>query len=878
MQKVIYSLLATILVLTGCNTPKTVMVAPEMEVRELDTLVITPGPEDYAIEDDGSVPEGYELPVYRAAFPRTFDLLHTKLELRFDWEKEQVIGQATLKLTPLAKAQRQLRLDAKGFDFKSIRRTDLRSPLQYTYEGGQEVFIDLGREYQPGEEIELYIDYVATPAASGGSSAITSDKGLYFINPRGETPGKPRQIWTQGETESNSRWFPTIDKPNERCTQEMYVTVQDNYQVLSNGTKVSSTPNGDGTRTDYWKMDLPHAPYLFMLAIGEFSIVEDEDWNGIPVDYWVEKEYEEYAADIFPYTPEMLTFFSELTGVKYPWQKYSQVIVRDYVSGAMENTTGVIFGDFMYGDDRELMDADLNEKIVAHEMFHHWFGDLVTCESWSNLTLNEGFANYSEYLWLEKQHGRDKADEHLMSEWAGYLGSLFGGGEPHELIWTDYDDKEDMFDAHSYNKGGAVLHMLRNYLGDDVFFASLKNYLTEHQYSAVEVDELRMAFEETSGEDLNWFFEQWFHKAGHPKITLSYDYDAEAKMAYVDVEQTQTTTFNVPAVFQLPVMVDVYTKGSSLPARYPVMIDQRKQRLSFPADVRPDLILFDAEHQLLAELERNLSKSELLTQLKSGKRVADRLVPIGELTMDDEATQQAIKAALQDPYAGVRTAAIESLSSDPASDVLSILRLLAANDEDSNARAMALSKLAEAGDTEVLPLAKQALEARSYIVVGAGLEALSTLSPEEAASAAKVLESTESPALIGAIADIYGNSGDVAYLPFFLDKADKIDGQPSFAYYDNYMALLSRAEEAEQLSGLEGIINIARDSGQSPWRRLAAYRVYAQAYRMMAEEAEGSEDDALNKRVMEMNNALKAIRDGEPEGQIKSILMQMFPG
>ena len=231
---------------------------------------------------------------------------------------------------------------------------------------------------------------------------------------------------------------------------------------------------------------------------GEFAVVEDEPWNGVPVSYYVEEEYEPYAADIFPFTPEMLTYFSDITGVTYPWQKYSQVVVRDYVSGAMENTTGVIFGEFMYGTDRELIDEMNNERIVAHEMMHHWFGDLVTCENWANLTLNEGFANYGEYLWFEHKHGRDEADYHMLNEWNGYFGSVMGGGM-HPLIHYSYDDKEDMFDAHSYNKGGSVLHMLRSYVGDDAFFAAWNRYLEDNAFTAVEVDELRMAFEDVTG-------------------------------------------------------------------------------------------------------------------------------------------------------------------------------------------------------------------------------------------------------------------------------------------------------------------------------------------------------------------------------------------
>ncbi|MEL6141252.1 MAG: M1 family metallopeptidase [Bacteroidota bacterium] len=861
-----------LLLAMACNTTKPVVTAPEMEVRELDTLVITPDPIIEASEE-----ESYSLPVYRAAYHRTHDLLHTSLRLSFDWAQEQVIGQANLRLTPLAKASDRLRLDAKGFDFKSIRLTNNQKELEYEYSGEQqEVFINLDRIYQPGEEFELFIDYVATPKASGGSQAITSDKGLFFINPRNEEPNKPQQIWTQGETEHNSRWFPTIDKPNERCTQEMYLTVDNKYQTLSNGLLVESKENGDGTRTDYWKMDLPHAPYLFMIAVGEFSVVDDAPWNGVPVNYYVEEEYENYAKDIFPYTPEMLTFFSEVTGVKYPWSKYSQVVVRDYVSGAMENTTGVIFGEFMYGTDRELMDADINEKIVAHEMFHHWFGDYVTCESWSNLTLNEGFANYSEYLWLEHKHGRDKADDHLLDEWAGYIGSIQQGGEPHELIWTDYDDKEQMFDAHSYNKGGAVLHMLRYYLGDDVFFASFENYLTKNQYSPVEVDELRMAFEEESGQDLHWFFNQWFHKAGHPRLEVSTGYDVETREAYVDVKQIQTTLYNVPAIFQLPVSVDVYSGGSPVPSRHEVMINQREQRLSFPVKSKPDLIVFDAEHALLAEIEEEKTVGELLHQFKHGKRLLDRVGPINQLADRDPAQLSSIiSTALNDPFSGVRLAALENMDT-PDKTTTTILYRLADSDPNSEVRAAALMTLASIEDPKATELAKGALQAKSYTVVGAGLEALTKLDPALASKEAAKLEDTDNADLISAIGNLYVENGAVEKLAFFEKKLSKIDGYESFDFYGNYLKLLLQAEETDQLRGLDQLVSVAKGKGQSPWRRIAAFQCVAGALTGIQQTAAAESD--LAKKVPHLKEALQEIKDNEPAGQIKQILEQIFPG
>jgi len=304
----------------SCKTKQSLTAVPtppiETETRNLDTLVVeAPKPTEL------KTPEEYHLPTYRPSHKRVNDLIHTKLDLRFDWEKEQVLGIATLRLRPYFYPTDVAILDAKGFDFHKITLEGADTPLKYDYDGNK-ITIHLGRKFKKEEEYKLVIDYTASPSQSGGSAAITSDKGLFFINPRGEEGNKPQQIWTQGETENNSRWFPTIDKPNERCTEEMYLTVQDRFKTLSNGLLISSTENSDGTRTDYWKMDLPHAPYLFMIAVGEYAIVEDE-WNGKPVEYYVEPKYEKYAKDIFPHTPELLGFFSERLGVPYPWPKFA---------------------------------------------------------------------------------------------------------------------------------------------------------------------------------------------------------------------------------------------------------------------------------------------------------------------------------------------------------------------------------------------------------------------------------------------------------------------------------------------------------------------------------------------------------------------------
>ncbi|MEM6770213.1 MAG: M1 family metallopeptidase, partial [Bacteroidota bacterium] len=863
--------LLAILLAFGCNTTKTATADVPMiaEVRNLDTMTVTPEANGIIEEVASPLPPTIpnNRPVYREAYKRTHDLLHTRLDLRFNWEKEQVIGVATLKLTPLFKPSNELVLDAKGFTFNSIK-TDTGKTLSYDYGGEkQHVTIALDREYKRGEEYTLVIDYVATPEQSGGSAAITSDKGLFFINPRGEEGGKPRQIWTQGETENNSRWFPTIDKPNERTTQEIYVTVEEDFETLSNGSLVSKTPNGDGTRTDYWNMDQPHAPYLFALIVGDFDIVEDEEWNGIPVNYYMEKGWADHAKAIYPYTREMLSFFSDVTGVDYPWQKYSQVAVRDYVSGAMENTTAVIFGEFMHGTARDLIDVETNEKIVAHEMFHHWFGDYVTCESWSNLTLNEGFANYSEYLWMEKQHGRDAADNHMLGERSGYFGSVRNGGA-HELIWYDYDDKEDMFDAHSYNKGGAVLHMLRGYLGDDAFFASLKHYLTKNQYSPVEVDELRMAFEETTGEDLNWFFDQWFLKAGHPSLSLTTEYlDGKVMLT---VEQTQSTDDNVPAIFRLPTQVAILSNGNTTPTIHDIVVDQRTQTFSFPSSVQPDVVIFDPRHEILATYDYTKTTEELAAQFKGAPSLIDRILTLQRLSRKEAsaAKTSTVTLGLQDPFHAVRELALQNLDENITAEQRALVKQLAMSDPHSSVRAGAIQLMAAMGAEGVEDVAAAALEAQPYGVVASGLEVLSEINPARAAQEAKDLESVDNGDIQSALASIYAKSGDLSKLPFFEDKMQDVDGFPAIDLFSGYGALLTSGNAKQMKMGIDKLNGFALDLDQSPWRRISATKALHEIRESL--KATGGAEA----QVTMLKTLIDAIKANETMEDLKNIYQQ----
>ncbi|MBA3970538.1 MAG: M1 family peptidase, partial [Bacteroidetes bacterium] len=316
-----------------------------------------------------ALPESPEPQTYQASATRINDIIHTKLDVNFDWSKQYMFGKATITVKPYFYPVTALELDARGMELKevslasiayvktgmdkmkdpsgayeaTIGRAIVKTALKYKYENDV-ITIELDREYKNTEEYMIFIDYISKPnelKKGGGSAAITDDKGLYFINPDGKEKDKPMEIWTQGETQASSVWFPTIDRPNERMTQEIYMTVDKKYATLSNGELCSSSDNGDDTRTDYWKMELPHAPYLAMMAVGEFAIVKDK-WRGKEVSYYLEKEYEQYAKAIFGNTPEMLEFYSNKLGVEYPWNKYAQIVARDYVSGAMDNTTATL--------------------------------------------------------------------------------------------------------------------------------------------------------------------------------------------------------------------------------------------------------------------------------------------------------------------------------------------------------------------------------------------------------------------------------------------------------------------------------------------------------------------------------------------------------
>jgi len=677
--------------------------------------------------------------MYRATATKINDLVHTKLEVSFDFSKSWMYGKALITLHPHFYATDSLNLDAKSMKINevSLIKAGKHVPLKYVYDT-LNLRITLDKSYKSGENYTVFIDYIAKPdeSKSKGSMAISDAKGLYFINPLGKDKNKPTQIWTQGETESNSGWFPTIDKPNQKTTDEISITVPSKYVTLSNGLMSGQKKNADGTRTDTWKMNLPHAPYLMMMAIGEYSITKDS-YKGKEVSYYVEKEYGPVARKIFGLTPEMISFYSKITGVDYPWQKYAQIVCRDYVSGAMENTTATLHGEFAQQDARQLIDGNTWETGIAHELFHQWFGDYVTTESWSNLTLNESWADLSETLWQEYKHGKDAGDAQNYSGMQNYLRS--GSGKK-DLVRFYYNDREDMFDLVSYQKGGRILNMLRYYVGDSAFYKSMNLYLTTNKFKSAEAQQLRLAFEEVTGQDLNWYWNQWFYGNGHPKLDISYDYNATGTSVKVFIKQTQTDK-----IFKLPLAIDVYQGNEK--QRYNVWLEHQADTFAFPTVKRPDLVNVDGDKILLCEKSDQKTIDNYIFQYTNAGLYVDRREAIdfaARNQQDDPKSLELLKNALKDKYSGLRIYALQKLNirNDSIKKVLEpLLTDMAKNDKESLVRARAIEALGKFKKDAYKDMFIKAINDSSYSVAGSALTALGNIDSVAGYEKAKALSS-----------------------------------------------------------------------------------------------------------------------------------------
>lgn len=746
--------------------------------------------------------------IYRASATKINDLIHTKLDVRFDFSKSYLYGKEWVTLKPHFYPTDSLLLDAKGMDINKLEivKGGKSMPLKFEYDGTL-LNIHLDKTYTNNENYTIYIDYTSKPDELGaqGSEAIKDAKGLYFINPKGEEQNMPTQIWTQGETESNSVWFPTIDKPNQKTTEEIYMTVPQKFVTLSNGALISQRKNADGTRTDYWRMDLPNSPYLFFMGVGEYAIIKDF-YKGKEVSYYVEKEYAPYARRIFGNTPEMIAFYSRITGIDFPWNKYSQIVGRDYVSGAMENTTATLHQESAQQDARDLADGNAWEDVIAHELFHHWFGDLVTTESWSNLTLNESFADYSETLWNEYKYGKDAGDATNYEGAHTYLAQPENKSK--DLVRFHYADKEDMFDGVSYSKGGRILNMLRNYVGDSAFFKALNLYLTTNKFRSAEAHNLRLAFEEVTGQDLNWFWNQWYFGSGNPRLNIDYIYDDSLKNVKVVVTQTQEGN----KIFRLPIAIDVYNDTSK--ERHKVWIENKTDTFTFAYNERPNLINVDADKVILCEKKDNKTIDNYVYQYSHAGLFLDRREAIAYCStkQDDPKAVLLLKRATMDQFDKLRIYTLEKLNlkKDSIRDEFeALIANMASSDPKALVRAKAIELLGKYEKKEYKTVFIKSLDDSSYTVAGNALDALMKIDTLAGIAAAKRLVKAPSKGkLNNAITTILLGSGDENNFDAIADGFSKMPAdQDKLNFLESFGDLIIKVHSIEKLKkGVDEIV------------------------------------------------------------------------
>jgi aminopeptidase N len=677
-------------------------------------------------------------PEYRAAATRVWDIRNTRIAVSFNWKEKTADMKEWIKLHPYFYATDSVELDAKSMRIDSVLLAVKKgnTVLRYSY-ANDKLVIHFGQQYKQTDTITLYLKYTAMPYASetGGGRAITDDRGLYFINADGSIPHKPTQAWTQGETEANSHWMVTIDKPNTRFTTQIELTVPDSFTTLSNGAMVKRMKGKNGLRTDIWRMDMPIQAYVAMFAVGKFSVVKDH-WRGKEVNYYVEPQYAPYASLMFNYTPEMMEYFSTRTGVAFPWNKYSQVVVRDYVSGAMENTSAALFGEFLNQDAQEYADRN-SEDVVSHELFHEWFGDYVTCESWSNITVNESFANYGEQLWQAHKHGKDAGDELGWDDLSIYIASA-GFHDP-QLVRYNYDSREEVFDAISYNKGGAILHYLNTMIGDAAFDRAMNIYLTKNALHSAEAQSWRMAVEEATGRDWNWFFNEWYYHAGHPKLKVTYDYNDTVKRLFVTVAQTQDdSTF----IYQLPLKTAVLYNNERTIVDWDLKKRTDTFSFAYHGDVKP-VIIPDCQHILPGEVRDTKKQTEWLAQYVHSDGYLDKRLAISTAgrMLSDSSSQVLITMALGDKSPLILKHTLSQLK-NASNDKYKrkwagMVEDIAKNDTDRQVRADAFDVLESWKTEKAKGTMFAALNSPSYLVASSALSAINAVDRDTTYAIAK---------------------------------------------------------------------------------------------------------------------------------------------
>ncbi|KYC36967.1 aminopeptidase [Scytonema hofmannii PCC 7110] len=630
---------------------------------------------------------------------------HIFLDLSLDIPNKSYHGTCSITLTPIRNGLERLLLDAINLNIKSVQVDG--NPQQFEYDGKQ-LSIALNIPTEINKQIAIAIAY----------SAEKPQRGLYFVEADKHYPNKPTQVWTQGEDEDSRFWFPCFDYPGQLSTSEIRLRVPKPLIAISNGELIATDEDGN-YKIYHWLQKQVHPTYLMTLAVGDFAEIGDE-WNGIPVTYYVEKGREEDAKRSMGKTPQMIEFLSEKYGYPYPYPKYAQVCVDDFIFGGMENTSTTLLTDRCLLDARAALDNRNTESLVVHELAHQWFGDLVVIKHWSHAWIKEGMASYSEVIWTEREYGAEEAAYYRLLEARSYLAED-SGRYRRPMVTHVYREAIELYDRHIYEKGSCVYHMMRAELGDELFWKAIQTFVRDNAHNTVETVDLLRAIEKATGRNLLFLFDQYVYRGGHPDFKVVYSWDGDSKLAKVTVTQTQAELGNngsSNSLFDLRIPIGFgYVKEedkgevspppplpptphSLLPTPYlktfTVRVNEREQSFYFPLEEKPQFVSFDVGNHFLKTVSLEYPIPELKAQLEFDPNPISRIYAAEALAKKGglEALKALSAALTKEPFWGVRTEVAKQIAEiklDQAFDAL----VVGLKDKNAHVRRAIVESLSE---------------------------------------------------------------------------------------------------------------------------------------------------------------------------------------
>ena len=666
--------------------------------------------------------KSFELPGAKPHYnpDRPGQVEHIFLDLTLDIPNQSYEGTCSIQIKPVRSGIDRFTFDAVNLIINSV--TVAGAPQHFDYDGEQ-LQVQLTEPTEAGEIVTVAIAYrVKKP-----------QRGLYFIAPDKHYPNKPVQVWTQGEDEDSRFWFPCFDYPGQLATSEIRVRVPKNLIAISNGELVK-TQEGKDFKIFHWHQKQVHPTYLMTLAVGDFAELRDE-WNGKPVTYYVEKGKEAEARISMGKTPRMIEFFSEKYGYAYPFPKYAQVCVDDFIFGGMENTSTTLLTDRCLIDERAAIDNRNTESLVAHELAHQWFGDLVVIKHWSHAWLKEGMASYSEVMWTDHEYGADDAAYYLLNEARNYLDED-ASRYRRPIVTHVYREAIELYDRHLYEKGACVYHMIRAELGEELFWKAIAQFVNDNAHRTVETIDLLRAIETATGRNLLFLFDQYVFRGGHPDYKVAYSWDGDSNLAKVTVTQTQAKDGNSKDLFDLKIAIAFgYTSENPEPQTpnpvlFSVRICDREQSFYFPLEQKPTFISFDAKNPTLKTVVLEYPIPELKAQLQHDPDPVSRIYAAEALAKKGGLESvNALAAALQQEFFwGVRVEVVKNLATIKLDQAFAGV-LIGLKDVDARVRRATVEALAAVKTADSYKALKPIVEKgdASYYVEAAAIRALGSI-------------------------------------------------------------------------------------------------------------------------------------------------------